>query len=155
MPKGIYLRTEEHKRKIRNSALRGERNPLWQGGEFKDKRGNIFVLNPDHPFCDNKGYIRKHRLIMEQKLSRYLNPKEDIHHLDYNKENNHPSNLYLFPNRKEHTKYHHFLKNLVLESIGYKYKCKGREKDYQKEQNKKWRQKNPNYWREYNERKKK
>lgn len=49
----------------------------------------------DHPYKDNKGYIMQHRLIMEQSIGRYLEPYEEVHHIDYNKQNNNINNLML------------------------------------------------------------
>jgi hypothetical protein len=54
---------------------------------------------------------------MEEKLGRYLNPEERVHHIDFDKSNNHIDNLHLFSSESEHQKYHSFLKNCVREAI--------------------------------------
>jgi hypothetical protein len=64
-------------------------------------------------YIDNKGYQRfedsdklVHRWTMEKKLGRKLKKKEVVHHKDRDKENNHPSNLWVFGSQKEHDKAH-------------------------------------------------
>jgi hypothetical protein len=72
----------------------------------KDKSGYIQIYNPKHPYADHKGYVREHRLVVEKKIGRILNPKEAIHHIDCNKQNNKIENLMLFPTQKDHMKFH-------------------------------------------------
>lgn len=57
------------------------------------RSGYKFILQPDHPFANNLGYVREHRLIMEKIIGRYLKPEEIIHHRDKNKLNNDSENL--------------------------------------------------------------
>ena len=64
----------------------------------------IKVFN--HPFANNRGYIYEHRLMMEKKLGRYLQPIEIVHHIDNNKLNNKIENLKLFSSTNEHTQFH-------------------------------------------------
>jgi uncharacterized protein (DUF1330 family) len=72
--------------------------------------GYIMVYCPEHPQCNPKGYVREHRLAMEKKCGRHLSPKESVHHIDFNKQNNAESNLILFPSNNAHRKYHEKLK---------------------------------------------
>ena len=52
-------------------------------------KGYILVYNPLHPFCNKDGYIPEHRLVVEKKINRIVNPLlEDVHHIDENKQNN-------------------------------------------------------------------
>jgi len=73
----------------------GSKNGNWKGGRRIDKDGYIVVHVPNHPFCDVHGYIREHRLKMEQKIGRYLLKTEVVHHLNGNKGDNRISNLEL------------------------------------------------------------
>lgn len=81
-----------------------ERNPFWKGG-IRYALGYRFLLKPEHPFADKKGYMQEHRLVMEQFLGRILDPKEKVHHINGNKLDNRIENLaLLFQN--EHLKRH-------------------------------------------------
>ena|SRR3990167_9417979 len=68
--------------------------------------GYILICNPKHPFSNNKGYVREHRLVMERHIGRYLNSNEVVHHKNGIKDDNRIENLELFPNISEHMKFH-------------------------------------------------
>jgi len=74
-------------------------SPSWNGGTFI-RSGYRFIKIPDHPFANNLGYVREHRLVMEKFLGRYLTPKEVVHHKDGNKLNNSVENLAIMDNRE-------------------------------------------------------
>jgi uncharacterized phage protein (TIGR01671 family) len=47
-----------------------------------------------HPFSNSRGYVLEHRLVMEERLGRFLfHDKEVVHHIDGNRENNNINNL--------------------------------------------------------------
>jgi hypothetical protein len=81
----------------------------WKGGRITDKDGYILVYSPDHPHKNGIGYVREHRLIVEQSIGRYLLPSEHVHHKDEDKTNNDISNLEVSTN-SEHTKKHNVSK---------------------------------------------
>ncbi len=85
----------------------GEKNPRWKGGFFKDKDGYILVYKPFHPFANITGYIRKHRIVMEKIIGRYLKVEEVVHHINGIRHDNRYCNLKLFKNNSEHRKYPH------------------------------------------------
>lgn len=64
------------------------------------------VYMPNHPNAMKCGSVYEHRLIMELKLGRYLEPGEQVHHKDGDKTNNEPSNLALCPDQKSHSMEH-------------------------------------------------
>ena len=111
--------TKEHRNKISN-ALKGSNNHFWNGGIAHESEGYILIHMPNHPFCNNSGYVRRSHLIMEKKLGRYLKPEEIVHHkgIKYplvsieNKQDDRPENLRLFPNRSKHGKFHQSLSSL-------------------------------------------
>lgn len=83
---------------------RGEKGANWRGG-MKKHKGYNKVYKPDHPFCDSQGYVLEHRLVMENHIGRYMTQKEEVHHIDRNKQNNKIENLMLFENHARHTQY--------------------------------------------------
>lgn len=79
-----------------------ENNPAWRGGRVVDKDGYILVKAPTHPNRDRHGYMREHRLVMEQTLGRQLLRGEVVHHKDGDKQHNTPDNLELFDSNGSH-----------------------------------------------------
>ena len=55
--------------------------------------GYIKQYCPNHPYCDNHGFVLCHRLIMETKIGCYLEKGEIIHHLNGIRDDNRPQNL--------------------------------------------------------------
>ena len=86
--------------------LKGKNNPAWKGGKMIDKQGYILIRKLKHPFCNNNGYIREHRLIMEKHIGRFLKPEEIVHHKNSKVDDNRIENLKLFKNISEHCKIH-------------------------------------------------
>jgi hypothetical protein len=68
--------------------------------------GYVFVKRPDHPGCNARGYVLEHRLVMEEKLGRYLTREEVVHHVNHNKSDNRIENLDLISTASEHTGMH-------------------------------------------------
>lgn len=74
----------------------------WKGG-LKKMKGYSYLRTPDHPYATKHGgYVAVHRLVMEEKLGRYLEPTEVVDHIDGDIQNNHPDNLRVFASNAEH-----------------------------------------------------
>lgn len=117
--KGKYCGKIHHMTK---NPRRGKNALNWKGGIVINAQGYICVYSPNHPFKDKRKYVRQSRLVAEICLERYLEPTEITHHIDFNKANNHPNNIFVFENNSAHAIYHlclrynPSLKNLPLES---------------------------------------
>jgi len=70
------------------------------------RNGYILVKCKNHPYSNYGGYVREHRLVMEEHLGRYLTKKEVVHHKDDNILNNDICNLRLFKDQGSHLSYH-------------------------------------------------
>ena len=79
----------------------GSGHTNWKGGRIL-VGGYWYIYCPDHPNKTKQHRIAEHRLVMESKLKRYLEPKEVVHHIDGDKQNNDPSNLIVFGSNAQH-----------------------------------------------------
>lgn len=76
-----------------------------------DGYGYTRTYSPDHPFKDSQNRVKTHRLILEKYLSAkiglpiFILPYFDVHHKDFDKNNNDPSNLQ-YLTRREHMSIH-------------------------------------------------
>ena len=123
-----------YERKIKhNHHVRGENNNHYRGYVITTYSGYRMLYRPNHPFCDNKGYVREQRLVMEEHLGRYLLPTEQVHHKNKNKQDNRIENLELMSNASVHTKRHMEEQRCEIE----KRKCFlcGQKTRYRKERN--------------------
>lgn len=84
---------------------------------FNQSNGGYIDTNGYHIIIHKYKQYKVHRLVMENKLGRKLKPSEEVHHLDGNRTNNREDNLHLFPNKSEHSKYHIFLEDCVMELL--------------------------------------
>lgn len=79
---------------------------------YIDGNGYIRILKPDHPFHDNRGYVKEHRLVMEGYLGRYLRKDELIHHINENSSDNRIINLQIM-SKPEHMRHHNHWRYVV------------------------------------------
>ncbi|MCX6577801.1 MAG: HNH endonuclease [Candidatus Aminicenantes bacterium] len=101
----------------RMAGMCREKNNAWKGGKMLTVSGYVLIRTQKHPHANAKGYVREHRLIAEQMLSRYLRPEEDVHHINGIKTDNRSENLKIFKNRAAHTAFH-FCRKETNETVG-------------------------------------
>jgi len=102
------IRSEEQRANYRRAfskRFKGADNGRWKGGRKKSPLGYILIWNPSHPYVMKGGYVLEHRLIMEKQLGRYLNPNEEVHHINGIRDDNRGENLRLFPSRAAHVSF--------------------------------------------------
>tara|TARA_Y100000310_G_C20267737_1_gene616547 strand:- start:14 stop:511 length:498 start_codon:yes stop_codon:yes gene_type:complete len=97
----------------KRQEMTGKNHPSWKGGRSMGSNGYWIIGNGK-----NRKY--EHILVMERKLNRRLKKGEVVHHIDGNKLNNQPRNLYLV-GRKQHLFYEGNLKNTYLKWIRAEY----------------------------------
>jgi hypothetical protein len=73
----------------------GSNNGNWKNGRTRHKKGYVLRFVSDHPNAVN-GYVFEHRLVMEEKLGRYLEASENVHHINGIKDDNRIENLELW-----------------------------------------------------------
>ena len=102
-------------------GLKGPLNSSFKGFVISEKNNRLteqMVYCPNHPFSSKNGRVAEHRLVVEDNYSlfdskyftvidgkHYLLPSSQVHHKDYNHNNNSISNL-IPCTRKEHKRYH-------------------------------------------------
>ena len=92
--------SKETKRKI------GEARHKLKKTRLLNDRGYVFILKPEHHAANRYGYVREHRVVMENKLGRDLSHKEIVHHENGIRDDNRAENPVLFPNNASHAKFH-------------------------------------------------
>lgn len=99
--------TQQHKDNIKKGHhdVSGDKNPNWNGGK-KISSGYVLIWKPKHKYSTKLGYVSEHRLVIEKKLNRYLEPGEVVHHINGIKDDNRIDNLKLFERNGDHIKLH-------------------------------------------------
>lgn len=89
--------------RLNRGARFGELHRDWVGGRSIDLDGYALVAAPTgHPTARTTGTMLEHRLVVERKLGRYLQPEEVVDHIDGLQLHNDPSNLRVFADNSAH-----------------------------------------------------
>ena len=87
----------------RTGPKSGNEHTGWKGGRHVEKQGYVSVYCPEHPFATkHTKHVREHRLVMEERIGRYLQPHEVVHHVNGNPQDNRIENLVLFESNAAH-----------------------------------------------------
>ena len=90
-----------HKCRASYYNVGGEHHHAWNGGKYEHHK-YVMIHSPNHPNASMRGYMLEHRLVMEEKLGRFLEKRERVHHIDHDTTNNNPDNLMLFESQSAH-----------------------------------------------------
>ena len=83
---------------------KGESHP-WQKHESITWSGYREIYSPEHPNKTKRGYVKEHRLVVEQAIGRFLSTDEQVHHINGDKLDNRIENLQIM-SHQEHLKMH-------------------------------------------------
>jgi len=91
---------------INGHQSKGHKQWKWNNGKSRTSNGYIDIKMPEHPFATKRGHVSEHRLIMEKHIGRYLEPNEEVHHLNGIRDDNKIENLVILK-KGQHTSLHH------------------------------------------------
>lgn len=79
----------------------------------------VAIYLPKHPKAMSNGLVYAHIIAAENKLERYLEKEECVHHIDGCKTNNELNNLMIFASIADHSCYHDCIKNNLNFELKY------------------------------------
>lgn len=101
--KEIGISNETREKHSKNG--KGAMNPNWKGGEIK--MGDYwYIWAPYHCRSNIRGYVKKAIIVAENILNSFISGEEAIHHSNSRKDDDSPTNLYLFPTENAHRSFH-------------------------------------------------
>lgn len=82
---------------------KGKNHWNWKNG-IRYSLGYVYILIPTHPFATKKGYVYEHRIVVEKAIGKYLDPKNEVHHLG-ERNDNRSKMLMAFTNKSAHQRF--------------------------------------------------
>lgn len=83
---------------------RGPDHHNWKGGRIM-RRGYVLLHAPDNPHSDSKGYVPEHQVVACEARGSWLEPGEEVHHINGIKDDNRAENLVILT-RAQHRAAH-------------------------------------------------
>lgn len=77
------------------AKLKFEPHDITGLAQVEDPSGCMLVRLKTHPAVHSNGYVPRPRLVMENKLGRFLREDEHVYHIDFDPKNDDPANLSL------------------------------------------------------------
>ena len=103
---------------IKMRDCKGANHPGWKGGRH-EKYGYVKIWMPTHHRANHIGYVSEHVLVAEKMFGRKINKDEQIHHIDFIRNNNNPNNLWV-TNESNHKHAERSIQKLVKELLDKK-----------------------------------
>ena len=99
--------SEANKETLRKSMVGqvADKARHWKKGKYTNSKGYIMIYAGTRDGANKSGYIPEHRLIAESFFGRKLTREEVVHHINGIRDDNDPSNLWVY-DRKEHRAMH-------------------------------------------------
>lgn len=89
--------------------------PKKVGSKYINRFGYVLVYCGKSSNGRKDKYMLEHRMVVEQMLGRELDDKELVHHIDGDKTNNSPSNLYVCRDMPHHREIHNRLERVAFD----------------------------------------
>lgn len=77
----------------------------------------FYFCDKEHPLGDKNGIVYYHRHVASEKLGRWLEPYEHVHHLDGDRSNNNSDNIVVLSASEHARKHHSFLKPISCANV--------------------------------------
>lgn len=94
-----------------------QKEPKKLGSTHLNSGGYFWVWIGKHTLPNAGGYYLEHRLVAELSLGRSLEAHEIVHHINGDKTDNRPSNLYVCTEEFGHRKVHGQLERVAMEAV--------------------------------------
>lgn len=94
----------------------GSKHSAWKGGVLIVRGRRMVYVGRDHPLGNVKGYAFEHRLVMSERLGRWLESHEHVHHINLDPLDNRIDNLVVL-NNSQHRRIHSLIRHGSAEPL--------------------------------------